>query len=131
MPYDPKAVTEDQRSYAYKMMWLGLPFSVILLASMRFEALAFLTILVGGFVSGLFIGLAWAWSHDEFVRERIAFAANCALSFAGVILFLQLVPFSRDYPFGAGQAIAMMAVVFHAALAFRRWRDGELRKDDE
>ena len=131
MAYDPKAITEDQRSYAYKTMWLGLPFSIVLLICMQFEALEFLSTLVGGFVSGTFIALAWAWSHDEFVRGQIAFASNCALSFAGVVLFLQLVPIARDYPIGAGQAIAIMAVIFHVALAYRRIRDGELKETGE
>ena len=125
MAYDPKAITEDQRSYAYKTMWLGLPFSIVLLICMQFEALEFLSTLVGGFVSGTFIALAWAWSHDEFVREQLFFASSWALSFAGLALFVQIVPYGRDFDHDAGVILALMAVIFHAALAWRRWRDGE------
>ena len=131
MPYDPKAITEDDRSYAYKMLWLGFPLSIVLLASMQFEALATFTTLVGGFVSGTLIAMAWAWSHDEFAREEIAFAANWALSFAGVVLFLQIVPIAREYEVDAGLVLASLAFVFHAALTYRRVRDGYLAGDGE
>jgi len=124
MPYDPKAVTEDDRSFAYKMMWLGLPLSLVLLVSMQFEAFSFLTSVTGGFVSGSFIALAFAWSHDEFAQKQIAFAANLTLSFAGLALFAQLISITRDYTYDPGLLLAIMAVIFHAALTFRRLRDG-------
>ena len=130
MPYDPKAVTEDQRSYAYKMMWLGLPNAIILLVSLQFEAFEALTMLAGGFVSGSFIGLIWAWSNDEFVRGQIAFAANWALAFVGVALFVLITPFMRDVQFPAAQVLAATGLVFHAALVFRRLRDGALSEEN-
>ena len=107
MPYDPKAITEDDRSYAYKVMWLGLPLSIALLVSMQFEAFGVLTALVGGFVCGTFIGLAFAWANDEFVAKQIAFASNWALSFAGCALFVQIVPRARDWDYDPGTMLAI------------------------
>ena len=125
MPYDPKAVTEDDRSFAYRMLSLGLPSSLLLLASMQFEALSLFTVLCGGYVCGVFIAMAWSFSHDEFVREQLFFASSWALSFAGLALFVQIVPYGRDFDHDAGVILALMAGIFHAALAWRRWRDGE------
>lgn len=129
MPYDPKSITEYDRSYAYKGLWLGLPFSIALLVSLQFEAFHFFSILAGGFVSGTLIALAWAWSHDEFAGKEIAFAANWALSFAGVALFVQLIPYTRDFEPDAGMVLALVACVFHAALTWRRIADGALAGD--
>ena len=124
MPYNPRAVDEHDRSFAYNAMWLGLPLSLILLVSMHFEAFSFLTALVGGGVCGLFIGLIFAWSHDEFIQKQIAFASNWALSFAGMALFVQIIPITREHEYDAGTMLTIMAVIFHAALAFRRLKDG-------
>jgi hypothetical protein len=123
MQYDPKAVTEHDRSYAYKIMWAGLPLSLILLIGLQFSELALLVTLSGGFVSGTFIGLFFTGHQDEFVRDQIAFAANWALGFAGAVLFAQVVPFARDYEPDVGLILAMMATVFHAALVYRRLKD--------
>jgi hypothetical protein len=124
MPYDPKAITEDDRTYAYKAMWAGLPLSVVLLVSMQFEALSFLTIAAGGFVSGTFVAQAWNWSYDEFQRDEITFASGWALSLAGVLLFLAIMPNAFRVVVETDLAIASMALLFHIAIYYRRIRNG-------
>lgn len=126
MPYDPHAITTDDRTYAYKAMWIGLPMSIILVISMQFEAFSQLTTIVGGFVCGLFIGQAWSWRYDEFQQKEIAFASGWALSLAGIILFLAILPSSFGVVIEADLAIAIMALVFHAAIYYHRLRNGEL-----
>lgn len=126
MGYNPKAITEDDRSYAYKAMWLGLPLSLVLLVSLQFPAFSQLSILAGGFVCGLFIGQAWSWSYDEFMQKEVAFASGWALSFAGIVLFIAILPNSFRIEFPSSHVLAAMACVFHAAIAFRRIKDGAL-----
>lgn len=126
MPYNPKAITEHDRTYAYKAMWAGMPLSIVLLVSLQFPSFSQLSILTGGFVCGLFMGQAWSWSYDEFMREEVAFASGWALSFAGVVLFLAILPNSFRVEFPAADVLAAMAVVFHGALTYRRIEDGAL-----
>lgn len=124
MPYDPSAITADERTYAYKAMWAGLPNSLALLVCVQFEALSFLAIVPGGFICGIFIGQAWSWSYDEFMRNEVAFASGWALSLAGIVLFLALLPRSFRIEVETDLAIACMAFVFHCAIYWRRIRDG-------
>lgn len=123
MPYNPKAISQDDRTFAYNSLWFGLPCSILLLVSMQFEATSFLTVGIGGFVCGSLIGQVFAWSQDEVYRSEVAFAANFALSFAGVALFVQIVPFGRDWEYDPGVMLAIMALIFHVAVAYRRVRD--------
>lgn len=129
MPYNPKAITEHDRTYAYKAMWAGLPLSIVLLVSLQFPSFSQLTILSGGFVCGLFIGQAFSWSYDEFMQKEVAFAAGWALSFAGVVLFLAILPESFRLELPVADMLAAMAVVFHAAITWRRVRDGDFGED--
>lgn len=130
MPYRPRGFTtgnftpdEQDRSFAYAAMWAGLPASLILLASMQFGAVPILTSLCSGVVVGSMIGLVLSWSNDEFARAQIAFAANWALAFAGIILLLEVIPSLQDRAPEQRWTLAIMATIFHAALAWRRWRD--------
>ncbi|WP_027441966.1 hypothetical protein [Erythrobacter cryptus] len=123
MPYNPKAFTQDDRTWSYNALWLGLPLSMLLLASMHFEALSFLTTITGGFVCGTLIGAVFAGSQDEVFRAEVAFGANFALAFAGLALFVQIVPWTRDYVYDPSVMLAIMALIFHVAIAYRRIRD--------
>lgn len=125
MPYtSSRSLTqESDRSFAYKAMWAGLPACIILLASLHFGKITVLTPLCSGMVAGSLIGLVFSWSNDEFVRAQIAFAANWALAFAGVTLLLEVVPALSDLAPDQRWTLAIMATIFHAALAWRRWRD--------
>jgi hypothetical protein len=123
MPYNPKAPTQDDRTFAYNALWLGLPLSIILLASMQFEALSIFTTLAGGFVCGTLIGQVFSGWQDEVYRAEVGFAANFALAFAGVVLFAQIVPWARDHELDQGTMLAIMALIFHAAIVYRRNRD--------
>ena len=130
MPYRPRGFAsrnfkpdEQDRSFAYAAMWAGLPASFLLLASLQFGKIVILTPLASGVVAGSLIGLVFSWSNDEFVRAQIAFAANWALAFAGIILMLEVLPIRRfDVP-EQPWTLAIMATIFHVALALRRWRD--------
>ena len=123
MPYNPKATTQDDRTFFYNAMWIGLPCSILLLASLQFEAMSFLTPAVGGFACGTLIGLVFAGLQDELFRSEVAFAANFALSFAGLVLFAQIIPWARDHELDQATMLATMALIFHAAVAYRRIRD--------
>jgi hypothetical protein len=123
MPYNPKAPSQSERNFGYNALWIGLPCSILLLASMQFEAMSFLTPVAGGFVCGSLIGQIFSWSQDEVYRSEVAFAANFALCFAGVALFVQIVPFGRDWEYDPGMLLAIMALIFHVAIAYRRIRD--------
>lgn len=131
MSYDPKAIDSDDRSFSYKMLWLGLPFSVVLLASLQFGSIPVLTSATGGFVSGLFIAMPLVWLQDEFVREEIAFASRWALSVAGIALLAQIAPMTHDFEPDAEILGATMALVFHAALYVHRIRGGALAGEPE
>ena len=125
MPYPKKtfAPDENDRSFAYNMLWSGLPASLGLLVSLQFGPIPILTPLCSGVVAGSLIGLAFNWSHDEFARAQIGFAANWALAFAGIVLFCELVPFLQDAAPDKRWTLAIIATIFHFALAWRRWRD--------
>lgn len=130
MPYRPRGFTtgnftpdEQDRSFAYAAMWAGLPASLILLASMQFGKVPILTSLASGVTVGSLMGLVLSWSNDEFVRAQIAFAANWALCFAGIILMLEVMPPLSEYAPEQRWTLAIMATIFHVALAWRRWRD--------
>lgn len=123
MPYNPKAPTQSDRTFAYNGLWLGLPLSIILLASMQVQAFSILTVISGGFVCGTLIGQAFGGWQDEVYRTEVAFAANFAIAFAGLALFVQIVPHARDHEYDPGLMLAIMALIFHAALAYRRIRD--------
>lgn len=123
MQYNPIIVTEHDRSYAYMIMWAGLPLSLLLLIGLQIPELEFLAAVAGGFVSGIFVALIFTGRQDEFVRGQLAFAANWALSFAGIVLFAQVVPIARDYEPDTGLVLGIMATIFHVALAYRRIRD--------
>lgn len=130
MPYTPRGFTtgnfapdEQDRSFAYAVMWAGLPASIGVLLSLYLGPLPILTPLCSGVTAGSLIALAFSWSHDEFARAQIGFAANWALSFAGLILMWELVPFLEDKSPDQRWTLAIMATIFHVALAWRRWRD--------
>jgi len=123
MSYKPNQFGEYERSWSYDMMWIGLPASILYVATQHVEALSFLAALAGGATAGTLIGLALQWSADEYVRGQIAFAANFALSFAGIVLFTQMVSIFDGFAPSSGDVLAWLAIVFHAALAFRRLSD--------
>lgn len=123
MSYNPKGRTQDDRTFAYNILWLGLPMSIILLVSMQIEALSFLTALAGGIVCGTLIGQAFAGRQDEVFRTEVAFAANFALAFAGLALLAQIMPFARDHEYDPRLMLSVMALIFHAALAYHRVRN--------
>ena len=123
MSYKPNQVGEYERSWSYDMMWIGLPASILYVLTQHFEALSFLTALAGGATAGTLVGLVLQWNADEYVRGQIAFAANFALSFAGIILFTQMVSIFDGFTPSSGDVLAWLAIVFHVALAFRRLSD--------
>jgi hypothetical protein len=123
MQYNPRTVTEHDRSYAYNALWAGLPLSLLLLIGLQIPEFEVLAAVAGGFVCGTFIALVLIGNHDEFVRGQLSFAANWALCFAGLVLFAQVVPIARDYEPDTGLVLGIMAAIFHVALAYRRIRD--------
>lgn len=125
MPYPKKTFAPDEhdRSFAYNVLWVGLPASLGLLLTLQFGPITILTPLCSGVTAGSLIGLAFTWSHDEFARAQIGFASNWALAFAGIVLFCELVPFLKDAVPEQRWTLAIVATIFHVALAWRRWRD--------
>lgn len=125
MPYPKKTFVPDEhdRSFACNVLWVGLPASLGLLLTLQFGPIPILTPLCSGVTAGSLIGLAFTWSHDEFARAQIGFASNWALAFAGIVLFCELVPFLEDAAPDQRWTLAIVATIFHVALAWRRWRD--------
>jgi len=125
MPYPKKTFAPDEhdRSFAYNVLWVGLPASLGLLLTLQFGPITILTPLCSGVTAGSLIGLAFTWSHDEFACAQIGFASNWALAFAGIVLFCELVPFLKDAVPDQRWTLAIVATIFHVALAWRRWRD--------
>lgn len=130
MPYKPFQPDEHGRSFSYKMMWLGLPLSILLVIGMHFDAAEPLIILTGGYVSGIFLGQILTGGQDEYFLEEINFASRFALSFAGLAMFAQIVPRLREWEFDAGYCIAIMALIFNAAIYYRRIADGAFSGGD-
>ena len=125
MPYPKNTFAPDEhdRSFAYNVLWVGLPASLGLLLTLQFGPITILTPLCSGVTAGSLIGLAFTCSHDEFARAQIGFASNWALAFAGIVLFCELVPFLKDAVPEQRWTLAIVATIFHVALAWRRWRD--------
>ena len=126
MPYPRPRFEPDEhdRSFAYRAMWAGLPASLGLMASLHFEPLTILAPLFIGVTAGSLIGLVFAWSSDEYIRAQTAFAANWALAYAGLALFIEMTPSFEAAALDNRWTLTIMATIFHVALALRRWRDG-------
>lgn len=126
MPYDPKAITTDDRTWSYKAMWAGLPISLLLLCGTFIPGAEQLRIIAGGFASGQLIGMLWVGRQDEFAQKELAFASNWGLAFLGFTLILTIVPSLREQNFEAHQVIAIFSVIFNAGVYWRRIADGAL-----
>jgi hypothetical protein len=109
---------EGERSLIYKLLWLGVPASLLFLGGQFFDLAPF-DVIGGGFCAGLLIGLPGATSHDEYVRAQADIAARWALAAAGLMLVVNLPGFEVLTP-GTPLALAVIAVTFNAALAWQR-----------
>ena len=121
MPSSLFATTEKDRSFAYTAVWIGLPASLLLLASLIF-GFDRLAVLAGGVTSGTLIGLALSWSLEEYAKAQLGVAAKWALALAGVLLIASLLKPSRLADMDSATALSMIAAAFHVALAAVRLR---------
>lgn len=128
MPYDPKAITADERTSQFKLLWVGLPASLINVAWLIFspeETTA--PNLFGVFAAATMAMMFWAHSYDEFIQAHLWTASRWAMSAAGLMLLLNVFPVldrlallaSVDLEMG----LSIIAAVFHSALAISRLRE--------
>lgn len=152
MPYRPYAMTETDRSYAYKYVWFSAACSVVLLPLYLFGAQGLpYGWVFGGTVGGL-LASAVTGRTDDYYRSLCAVGHRwvaCALSLyilAGWFLYLTDVgsPAGRGMlsagispgPTGAaalffdGQLAAiMLAIIYHAGYGFQWLRDRAWSED--
>lgn len=122
MPYEPKALTADDRNFALHMMWVGLASSLALLASKLFGLFHMVDMIAGGFTAGTLIGLAFAGRQDEHFLGLVSFAARWALAVTGAWLFASIAPVSKDYVDDTSLGLVIVAATFHIAFAFARMK---------
>lgn len=120
MPYKPGTLDESDRTRAYGLLWLGLPDSLILFAAVIFD-FDLLSTVTAGFAAGTMLVAFTA--PDEFTEKHVSIAARWAASAAGLGLIATTFPFLRDYPLDPALVLAGIAVVFHLALTWQRFKD--------
>ena len=120
MPYKPGSLDESDRSLAYRLMWLGLPDSLVLFLAVLagYQTIATVT---AGFAAGTMLVAFNA--ADEFVERQVSVAARWAASAAGVCLILVTFPGFRDYSWDPALMLAGIAVIFQVTLAWQRLKD--------
>lgn len=118
-----KKPTESDRHFSYQMLWIGFPSSWLYLAGLIWPDAYLFQPLTTGFTIGSMIALFITRMQDEFAERQISFAALIALSVAGALMAMEQLPWTRDDVPGTTVALAIIAVSFHTALAYRRLRD--------
>lgn len=128
MPYDPKTMTEEQRSYAVKMLWLGLPASILNLGwILLFPSDSGPTNIFGVYAATTMAMMVFAYGYDEFIQAHLWKAAQWTLGAAGLMLLISVFPLLDrlevlaviDLTLG----LSILASVFHIALALSRWKE--------
>lgn len=122
MPYNPNAITVDDRGFTMTMMWVGLGSSLLLLTGKIFGFYDHIEALAGGFTAGSLIGLAFIGRQDEYFQSLVYFAARWALSVTGLWLFASIVSFTRDYVDDTVFGLVAIAATFHLAFTWARLR---------
>ncbi len=127
MRYDPKAITQEDRTKQAAWLWVGLPASLINVLWLLFypdgsEAAN----LFGVFAATTVAFMVFGYGYDEFMQAHLWTASRWALSAAGVMMLAGVFPIldrldllsSIDLTMG----LSIIVAVFHTALAISRWR---------
>ena len=110
-------MTERQRDWLLKALWIGVPASLLHLAAQFTGMPRPLDFLPGALVAGLMIGGIFRTRHDEFIERQFARAAQIALAVAGVMMVAGMPLFGPLLVIDADVGLAVMAVVFNLAFA--------------
>lgn len=123
MPYKPGSIDANDRSFAYNMLWLGLPFSLAFLVGSIVAPTAFLTEMFACWTGGLFVGFGFLHLHDEVMQLEVAFAARFPLIAAGLWMLALPLDLGPVAAIPVTTGLAAIASIFFLALAYRRLRD--------
>lgn len=128
MAYDPKAVTVDERTNQFKLLWAGLPASLINIVWLIFfpeDTTA--PNLFGVFAAATMAMMFWAYSYDEFIQAHLWTASRWAISVAGVMMLAGVFPILNRLDLLAvidlTMGLSIVTAVFHSALAISRLRE--------
>lgn len=128
MPYDPKAITEEERTNQFKLLWVGLPASLINIAWLIFFPEDTTAPNLFGVFAGATLGfMVFAHSYDEFIQAHLWTAARWALGAAGIMILIGVFPMLNRLQLLAEinliLGLSVIAAVFHVALAVSRLRE--------
>ena len=119
-----RPLTEGQRDWLVKALWLGVPASLLHLTG-QFTAMPRpLDFLPGAVVAGLMIGGMFKTRHDEFIERQFARAAQIALAVAGIMMVAGMPLFGPLLVIDANVGLAVIAVTFNLAFAAQRLANG-------
>jgi len=128
MTYDPKAITEEERTNQFKLLWVGLPAALINVVWVVFVPTdSTAPNLFGVFAAVSMAIMVFAYSYDEFIQAHLWTAARWALSVTGLMLLVSVFPILNRQEFLATVdltlGLSIIAAVFHTALAISRLRE--------
>ncbi|MDJ0641954.1 MAG: hypothetical protein QNJ15_03975 [Erythrobacter sp.] len=106
MPYDPKAVTEEERSNAYRAIWIGVIGAPIHLANafLGYDFLLF-ALAWGATMTGLVLA-SFSYTTDEYMRGRLETSMRFAIGALTLYLFAAWILNVADIAHSAGYALA-------------------------
>jgi len=154
MPYDPKALTQADRSRAYLMMWFGGAATIVMAAQYVIAPASDAFGIGLGLSVGSLLGSVIAWRADEYFRSLCAMGHRWAIGLLAAYLFALFVMRTFDLSHSPGQqAVASgvgenaartlpvmlhdayflclaTALAFHAGYAFA-WLRGRREADEE
>lgn len=127
MAYNPRAITVDERSKQFRLLWLGLPASFINLAWLIFvPGDTSAANLFGVFAAASVAAMVFAYSYDEFIQAHLWTATRWAMSATGLMMLVQVFPVLDGLDLLAAidltMGLSIIVAVFHTALAVSRWR---------
>lgn len=121
MPYDPKANTHDNRSFALNIMWVGFAGSLWLFAS-KLLGSGLGPSPMAGIAAGSLIALVFIGRQDEYFQRLVTKAAAWACAVVGLWLFVSTIPGADEHVTDHELGLAIVALTFHVSFAIARLR---------
>lgn len=125
MAYDPKAITAEERTNQFKLLWAGLPASLLNILWLIFSPEdSTVANLFGVFAAATMASMVLAGSYDEFIQAHLWTASRWAMSVAGVMMTLTVFPVLNRMDLLSAidltMGLSIIVAVFHSALAISR-----------
>jgi hypothetical protein len=121
MPYETKAGSSDNHSFALNTMWVGFAGSLWLLASELLGS-GLAPSPIAGVVAGSLMALVFIGRQDEYFQRLVTKAAAWACAVVGLWLFASAVPRTDQHVTDHELGLAIVAVAFHVSFAISRLR---------